>query len=283
MKRVCWEEAVVLVLGMVLGATIVLAMGSVWAGNTPVKQQVPEVVRAHRFEVVDDAGRVRAALGVRHDGIGLFLFDKEEKQRILMTVTEDGGQWLLLSDEEGHPRAALHGGGSIDETYLRLSDKEGKATATMDVLLGSPSVNLRDKEGRTRATLGLSHDAHPSLELCDEKGKSRAGLMVSNDGRPGLVLYDVKGEEIAAGLIATREGDALLIIRDRKGKNRASLGMGQHGANLMLEDADGKIRALLGALHPDVFPEAVLLGKQAESSLVLFDREGEVLWKAPPY
>lgn len=52
-------------LGVILGSVIGLLLGAVlWAKAAPRQEGVPEVLRAHQFEVVDKQGRTRATFGI---------------------------------------------------------------------------------------------------------------------------------------------------------------------------------------------------------------------------
>ena len=70
-------------------------------------------------------------------------------------------------------------------------------------------------------------------------------------------------------------------VVDSRGKLRAMLSMMPDGRPVLsLHDKDGRIRAVLGATEL----EAIRTGestKTAESSLVLFDKDGKVMWRAP--
>jgi hypothetical protein len=89
-----------------------------------------EAVRAHTFEVVDKAGRVRAALGVSDDGAtileflderdrlrlklqfdsgdaAVLLFDRQERQRLMLLAKEDGSAAVVGVDAKGENRIWL--------------------------------------------------------------------------------------------------------------------------------------------------------------------------------
>ena len=95
------------------------------------------------------------------------------------------------------------------------------------------------------------------FELVDAAGKLRALLWLPLSGAPGLDLLDGTGAM------------------------RASLSLSPDGSpKLDLSDATGKRRAVLGAANL----EAAKTGeetKRSESSLVLFDKDGKVIWQAP--
>ena len=86
-------------------------------------------------------------------------------------------------------------------------------------------------------------------------GKARAVLSVLPDGMPDLSLHD------------------------QNGKARAVLSVGTSGPSVVLRDKN-QDRAVLG--HTEL--EATATGtveQRAASSLVLFDRNGKVIWRVP--
>ncbi len=106
---------------------------------------VPDLVRAHRFELLDENGKMRAALGVDKDGPGLVLRDQNEKARAALAVYKKGSG-LDLTDEAGKVRAAL----VVDKKgpWLALLDENEKVRATLDATKDGSGLELRDENGR---------------------------------------------------------------------------------------------------------------------------------------
>lgn len=94
---------------------IVFVLSVFWLGwclktSAPAQAQAgtPEVIQARSFEVVDDEGRVRAALRIVPDGSPSLLFlDAHGKPRALLNTDPDGAAGLALYDAGGKPRALL--------------------------------------------------------------------------------------------------------------------------------------------------------------------------------
>lgn len=96
------------------------------------------------------------------------------------------------------------------------------------------------------------------FELVDGEGRVRGALEVGlPDDSPGLILLDDKGE-LRAGLGLLPDGGPRLELSDEKSQTRAAVGVTDLEAT-----ATGEAR------------------RTAESSVVLFDREGKVIWRAP--
>jgi len=91
---------------------------------------IAEVVRAHRFEMIDQDGRVRAEIGFDEGGSGgLFLYDDRERLRTCvvhdatqsaMLMLDEGGMIRLGAQHAEHGRSvlAMHSRGSESATIL---------------------------------------------------------------------------------------------------------------------------------------------------------------------
>jgi hypothetical protein len=96
-----------------------------------------------------------------------------------------------------------------------------------------------------------------SFQVLDTAGKFRAGLGVGSDGTVGLSLLDAAGKTRAVFAMFS-DGTPGMYLQDEAGKTRAALGSVSVLANTTGEKT---IRA--------------------ESSLLLFDKDGRLMWQAP--
>jgi hypothetical protein len=257
---------------------------------------VPEVVGARRFQMVDEQGRVRADIGMVDDNPVLYAYDEEGEARLGLGLSMFGDPRLGLFNEKGDPCAVLSLGTSGPS--LNFMDGNGKPNAALEVWDGDSRLDLCDAEGKPRVSLDTSEDK-PGLNLYDAAGELRASLTMF-EGEPGLDLYDAAGKirmavamldgepglclhEAAGGMraaLAMVEHGPDLVLYDATGKPRASLAVFEGDPGLVLYDAAGKTRAALGATSLETIKTGAIT-KRSESSLVLFDKEGKVLWKAP--
>jgi len=132
----------VLMVIVALAAGLVGGVVSSWflMGAPVFAQKAPQpekVLQAERFEVVDQAGKLRAALGTASDGSpSLTLADQAGKSRATLGIASDGSPGLQLYDQAGQLRAALGWtqleaigtGETVNRAVssLVLSDKNGK-------------------------------------------------------------------------------------------------------------------------------------------------------------
>lgn len=143
--------------GLMIGALLLIG-GRVWRPAAVAAQAtqpaVVDVMRAQIFQVIDAAGRVRAALSVAPGGtVGLTLVDAAGERRAVLFIESDGTPGLSLMDAEGKPRAGL--------------------TVSRD---GEAVFAVQDTAGKMRAILGMNSDGRPILALYDAAGKVRAAL-----------------------------------------------------------------------------------------------------------
>lgn len=137
---------------------------------------------------------------------------------------------------------------------------------------------LVDKDGKTLGRFGLSEVGGPRLVLSDENGLPRAMLSLSS-GNPVLSLHGKDTDvSIAAGVLSEAPW---MVLVDRDGTPRACLRLQPDGSpSLHLCDKGGKIRAALGTTDLEI-TQTGEARRRAASSLVLFDKDGKVMWSAP--
>ena len=120
-------------LKLTVGA-LLLVMAAVPLVGAVMPEQIPEVIQARRFEVIDGNGMPRAVMGE----IGLAYFDVNRTIRAMM----DGGSIRVL-DENGTLRAMMDAGS------IRVSDENG----TLRTLMDGKTIAYLDENRVTRAQL----------------------------------------------------------------------------------------------------------------------------------
>jgi len=87
------------------------------------EQTVPEVLRVRAFELVDEAGRIRAQLNVEPSGEVVFrLRGQDESIRVKLGASADGSG-LVLIDDRTEPAVQILA--QQDGTSLTLTDHSG--------------------------------------------------------------------------------------------------------------------------------------------------------------
>ncbi|MGD8564370.1 MAG: hypothetical protein PVG03_17645 [Desulfarculaceae bacterium] len=150
------------------------------------------------------------------------------------------------------------------------------ATEEKAQVLSAQEFRVVDDQGRIRGMLGVNQQG-VSLALYSQKGVHRLAVQVSG-AEPNLSLYDDKGK-VRAVLWLSGQVPQLVLFDAAEGR-RAVMEVVQPGPRLSLLDKQHKVRAVLGAAefkHPSTGKEM----QQAESSLMMFNASGRVLWSAP--
>lgn len=227
----------------------------------------------------DLGGKGGAQIKVLPDGWGVLGFrDKEGKPRAVLSLAEDGTVALIFSDKNEKPRVGLSFGPG-DSPSLSLHDKDGRPLAALAVVRGLASLELSDGERKSHATLQMLMDDWPVLSLSSAAGKLGLSLGAGPLVGTGLTLEE-KGRTRGT-FVLTSDGSPYLSLLDEVGKIRANLGLDVDGRpNLSLSDEERKPRAILGHAFLEE-PHTGIIEQRPTSSLVLLDRDGTVLWKAP--
>lgn len=179
--------------------------------SEPQSPPVSDVVRTKRLEIVDDEGKVRAALGTDEEGMGgLTLFDEGGKKRAVLEAGEaqKHAEGLALFDAQGNIRAML---GLSKDGHSNLSILAGGKGRNIK-LIGHP-------DGGVILALVGEGAPHIFMNLVEEEGVDPYAHLVltDKDGRGGIVLggrksrsfvrfRDYRGE-IRAGLELTDDGE----------------------------------------------------------------------------
>jgi len=187
-------------------------------------------------------------------------------------------QEFRVVDEDGTMRIKLAISGD-DQSTLSLFDPGGIVRASLVVMSDGRSVlGFSDDVGRGRAYIGMTPE--PRVGLSGDSGEALEMRMVpvptlavtGDDAMVGLV--DAEGNtRISLSLI---ESEPVLNIIDTQKNYRVWID--ERGVSV--RDKSNRNRAVLGTTqltHPNTGSTEI----RAPSSLVLFDEDGNVVWKAP--
>ena len=168
--------------------------------------------------------------------------EAQAKQRPMPDVVRARG--FEVVDARGNVRVDIDMG-PVGEPWLVLRDNSGKRRATLELIMGDPMLTLSDAKFE-RARLSSYSSGRWGLDFSDATGRYRAGLGIEPDGMPTMELRDVAGT------------------------SRASLEIA----------SDGMPSAVLGATSLEMGRPGETRTR-LESSLVLFDKGGKLVWQAP--
>jgi hypothetical protein len=115
------------------------------------QEEVPEVpgtIRARKFELVDEHGKVRAAIEIHRGLTGIVLVGLDGKHRV--------GLWL---NADGQPSVGLRDSGGRMAFMMALGHNEARM------------LTMADKEGHVRLALSVDPHGTPEVHLISEKGE----------------------------------------------------------------------------------------------------------------
>ena len=175
---------------------------------------------------------------------------------------------------------ARTGGKVVEAEKFLLRDARAKVRAELRADGDEPELVLLDRNENSRVRLRLEADGRPALVLYGKNNIPSATLGLLGDGWPALVLFGKDGEG-SASLEVSPLVSAALHLSDRALKNRIQLLVDREGKpSLSLLDSDKKSRAVLGHTELETSRTGTVEQRPA-SSLVLFDKDGKVIWRAP--
>ena len=282
---------------VLLGIAAVIVMGQTKA------KRVAKQFEAERFILRDASGKLRGGLSVFPDGtVGLVITGEKRNAGVAIQVLPDGTSTLELTHSNNQRVTLSITPNEITQLTLGVADKtpvlgaaifkSGKSAllfldnnSKQRALLqtdpdGTPALSLFDKNQQTRVGLGLSKGGEPSISLSDKNAQGRLGLFVLKGGGPALSLTDKDGRTRML-LDVDEDGKPLLAFLDKNKQLRVELGLlGDDSPTLRLNDKHGNNRATLGYAELETTRTGTVT-KQSESSFVLFDKNSNVIWKAP--
>ena len=167
---------VTLIVIMVVGTVVAITP----AANQPkfaavVKEEpakssdIPEVVTAKQFELVNDAGKTRAFLGFTKANEPIFTLTDENEKPKLSLFMQDGTGVMTLRDQNGKNRVQI---------YLT---KEGM-----------PNIGLLDAKEDPLVELAIESEGN-GMVIHDKNGKIRM-LVANTDNNCGMVILDKDGK-----------------------------------------------------------------------------------------
>ncbi len=121
---------------------------------------------------------------------------KLERQNLLMKVLV--GFLVLLSGflvaDKFVPASAIVKQTLVESKQLKLMDSDGNPRLFLRMYSRVPVLQLLDRNGKPRMSLGMRFDDTPFIDLSDKTGKTRATFEMTAEDNPTLVLFDEKGE-----------------------------------------------------------------------------------------
>jgi hypothetical protein len=240
-----------------LSAAVLAVAGLLLAPSAPKKEAV-KVLKAREIQVVDDVGATRITMKVEANGDPA------------LSIKGPTGGAIQLALAQGRPVLSLS-----DESRVRASLEIGKD--------GGAVLDLGDAEGRRVARLVAGGAA--GLVVSDSKSVGTEASLLLGDKGPALSLSS-PGDKGDASVTLLASPDSGPLVAASKGLAAARLDVSPGGdPSMTVSDAEGRDRAVLGVTKLEVETKRKGKGVQKQrtdpASLVLFDAQETVVWKAP--
>jgi len=261
---------------------LVAFLGGLLGGLVSTKFLSGEVVFAQDEENQPNRGQIYATTIIAEE---YFLHDRKTTDsldseipvpRALLTTEPDGNPKLMLQDSNGNPRFSI-----------ALTDKEGSTIEILD-MNGHKKILLSEKCSYGEKQTG------PTLALLDDNDVIRAQIGVQPDNNPFISLSDPVKKDKKAGrsisLCLKEKDKATISLSGIEGRQRAELAVDSKNTCLSIKDINGKTRTELGnteltfgrdGLLEKSSSGALSVEQRDPSSLVLYNKNGNVLWSAP--
>ena len=179
----------------------------------------PKTIRAKKFILENENGKLRAELSSTKDGPKLYMFDENGKERAILGISADGPALTLL-------------------------DENGKSSVCLSVLKEGPQLHLWDEND---LGISLSIIGNVAMVSMSDHGKLRAAMNTTEVGS-GLKLFSENGKPVAGLSAFKKDGSSLLHMRDKNSKTCASLHVFRNGSALTLMGQNGTTRTDMGVV-----------------------------------
>ena len=153
----------------------------------------------------------------------------------------------------------------MERQYCRLQ----RAALLAGIMVGGPLLMgqvIRQPRAEIQSPLPQS-----SPEIIEEKIKARH-----------FVLVDSNNKE-RASLVTDGAGSVFFVLFDKDEKARADVSVTPYGPSINFYDPNGKARTIIGSTNAvsSHIVNAGIVERNPPSSIVLFDKEGKLLWRTP--
>ena len=174
---------------MLFGIFGLVVVGGLLAATS--MQGVPDVIRAKKFQVVTDEGKVQARLYADADGGVLGISDKNGKDVAVLGVNAHGGGMLGVADRNGKDVAEISA--NADGGVLLISNKVGKSVAGIYADADGGSFVINKNDGSKVALVGANAYGG-SLMIANKDDKLIAVITADGGGNGVVKTYDSTGK-----------------------------------------------------------------------------------------
>jgi len=200
-----------------------LGFGGLWAmgagspNDAPPGRTIHELLRAHRLELVNDAGQAVVRLGHSEDGGFILVFDEKSREvaRIAAEAvgTTRGGLIAACRADDGGKLVSL-GANKIGRGEISVFGPKDQAFVSLGAGAVGGIVSTHGDHGRELVRLG-SVRGDGTVRTQNARGEVLVNLGVTAGGQGAVATYDGKGKPLVQLGATTSEGRAAISLGDR--------------------------------------------------------------------
>jgi hypothetical protein len=209
-------------------------------------ENAPDVVRAKKFVLLDEAGETRANWSTEPGGAGKLVFLQGGVPRLGLFVLPSGDAILDVRDKHSIGRLRL---GVVEEgrPTLSLMDEDGKTNRIGLAVQADGVASLgfgragATPPGRSPLSLLVGKDGATSINLVGPENKTRLALFLNPDGATGLGILSEEGRQLLGSTILAN-GMPINFLANPDGQGRIDMS-GQPGAwpAIQIRNDEGKV------------------------------------------
>jgi len=193
-----------------------------------------KTIRATRFELVDEAGKIFGAWTSDSNGVSLVLRDRASERAFVVRLDQKEAYLVLGQGDDGINLQV------IDSHPMIKVEESGETAYYTKDLVRAPRFELVDPNDNMRGCWAVDSNT-VGFRLLDELSKASLNLMVDRDGSPAIILDDSNGNSLLS-LVVSDTGGGIMVTG---GDNTIGLGFPNSKSDIVflrnLRNKDGEI------------------------------------------
>ena len=157
--------------------------------------EIPEVIQARKFEIVDRMGHVLVRMGYDDEFGYIKTYNTRGNKLVNLTYTTSKAGYLALEDGDGNENIRLSTSSDYGGGYFSLSNTQHNRTITMNNDAGGGSISLSNNSGSVRATLKTHTEDCGYLSLFNSSGNSIISMLQTTSGNGDLYVRNASGSD----------------------------------------------------------------------------------------
>ena len=199
---------------------LVIASGLAVMGQA-APRSVPDVIRAKKFEVIGDNGRLIARLGrgVFQDYGALSIFDSNEELKASIFASTVGGV-IFTANRKGRTVVSIGPDEAGNGSISTFNGKGKEAVRISTTTTGKETISTHNSKGERLVSISSTNKGDGAITANNGKGKKLLQITANRSGDGAISTHSSKGEKLFQ-ISSTKGGEAGIATFNRAGKVRA--------------------------------------------------------------